>query len=332
MYNEKVKADFLSKIPVSTAKTYRSYFGKLENYEIKLNKDILFFSKEEFVDLMKDITGLSMGSSLYTFVDCLRRYGKWYSENYAPIDYKSIFTIDYLQITPKYYTSSERLLEDIDLIIRDKTSKLNIPLDKAARQLKNLRLTYNIPIGVILLSWCGLSEAEIVNLKSENIFTEEKSIYIESRDTVISVEPPVMAILGQIKSGKTYAKFEKKNQDEYEIKVKEFQYTEFFLKKREAGRKGDYNSPISQNLVRLAIRDFNENSYNKTFSFTKLRENGMFYRAYKKQKSMPELKFREGKDTEDYYKIFDNWTKEISMNRLKDLKYKYRAYAKMMEE
>lgn len=331
MYNEKIKNEYLSTIPATTAKTHKSYFGKIEEYEKKLNKDIALFTKDEFVKMIKDITGLSVGSSLYNFKDCIKRYAKWYSENYTQVNYEEVFTIDYLEIIPDYYRSPLELIEDINMILRDKMLKYNISLDKFAKHLQEIRMTYNIPIGIILLLWCGLSMEEIVNLKSINVFPKENSIYIEEEDRVVLVDASVMAVLNQLKLGNSYAKCEKNEKDEYDIIICDFQYTKYFLKKRECGRIKDYSTPVSQGTINSVIRDFNNNSLDKTFQFTKLYENGMFYRAYQKQKSMSEIRFKRGKDKDDYLKIFDDWTKEVSQNRFKELKYKYRAFVKMIE-
>lgn len=335
MYNEKIKNEYLSSLPAATAKSQRSYFSKIEPYEEKMQKDIVFFSKAEFAEMMRNIKGLSLGNSLYNLPSSMKRYGRWYSENYTPVNFEYVFTVDYLKILPLYYKSSIELLEDIDLVVRDKATECGIPFDVVAGYIKELRMKDNVAIGVILLSWCGLSVKEIINLKSENVFKEEKCIYVESRKTLIAVDDPVIHVLAQIKAGNSYAKIEKntndsKQQNDNILTTENFQYTEFFLKKR--GKSADYANPVSTKLVDLSLGEFNRNSKGKVFSLISLRENGMFCRAYKKSKTMPELQFKKGKDDEDYYAIFDNWVKDISKNKFKELKYKYKAFVKLFEK
>lgn len=334
MYNEKIKIEYLSSLPATTAKTHRSYFSKIELYENKLQKDIVFFNREEFTEAMHDLKDLSLGNSLYNLIGILRRYGKWYSENYTPVDYQSVFTIDYWGNAPLYYKSSVELIDDIDLVIRDKVMEYGIPLDVIAGYLKELRMMYNVAIGVILLSWCGLTIEEIINLKSENVFKEEKSIYVESRKSSFPVDDPTMHILSQIKAGGSYAKIDKNTEDsqqqnDYILTTEDFQYTEFFLKKID--KSADYASPVSTKLIDLSMAEFNKNLQGKVFVLSSLRENGMFYRAYEKSKTMPNLRFASGKD-DDYYAIFDDWVREISKNKFNELKYKYKAYIKLLEK
>lgn len=335
MYNEEIKNKYLLSLTPTTAKTNRSYFSKMELYENKLQKDIVFFNREEFTETMHDLKDLSLGNSLYNLIGILRRYGKWYSEHYTPVDYQSVFTVDYQDNAPLYYKSSVELLDDIDLVIIDKVMEYGIPLDVIAEYLKELRMMYNIAVGVILLSWCGLTVDEIVNLKAENVFREEKSIYVENRRALVPVDEPIMHILAQIKAGVSYAKIEKnvdnsQSQNDYILTSEDFQYTEFFLKKR--GKSADYANPVSTKLIDLSMGEFNRNSQGKIFSLASIRENGMFYRAYQRSKKILNLHFKKGKDDKDYYIIFDDWTKEISKNRFNELKYKYKAFVKLVEK
>lgn len=335
MYNEKIKNEYLSVLPRTTAKTHKSYFSKVEPYENKLQKDIVFFSKEEFAETVHSIKGISLGSSLYNFVGCFKKYGKWYSENYTFIDYQSVFTVDYLQIAPFYYTSSLELISDIDLVVKDKIKEYEIPSSVISIYLDELRMKYDIAVGVILLSWVGLTVKEIIDLKSENILQKENKIFIESRNDSISVDSHTMRILTKMKMGSSYAKIEKnleapQTQNDYILTIEDFQYTEFFLKKR--GKSADYANPVSTKLIDLSMGDFNKNSKGKVFSPISLRENGMFYRAYKRSKTMPNLQFKIRNNDEDYYAIFDEDVKKISKNKFKELKYKYKAYVKLFEK
>lgn len=335
MYNEEIKNKYLSTLPYTTAKSHRSYFSKIEDYEKKMQKDVVFFSSEEFTEMMREIKGLSLGSSLYNLTGCIKRYGKWYGKNYTPVDYKSVFTVDYLKILPLYYKSPLDLINDIDLVIKDKINEYKIPFNVISVYLDEIRMKYNIAVGVILLSWCGLTVNEIINLKLENIFQKENKIYVEGRNTLISVDDPTMRILTKMKTGYSYAKIDKNtdgfnSQNDYILTTEDFQHTEFFLKKR--GKSADYANPVSTKLIDLSMGEFNKNSQDKVFSLIALRENGMFYRAYERSKKMPELQFKRGKDDEDFYAIFDNWVKEISKSKFGELKYKYKAYIKLFEK
>lgn len=330
MYNEKIKNEYLSTLPHTTAKTHKSYFSKMEPFEQKMQKDIVFFTKEEFAETIYNVKGISLGSSLYNLVGSLKKYGKWYSENYAPIDYESLFMVDYLQITPFYYKTSLELISDIDLVMKDKIMEYGIPSNVITAYLDEIRMKYDIAIGIILLSWCGLTVNEIINLKSDNVLQKENKIYVEERNETITVDDPTMRILNKMKMENSYAKIEKNidsPNNSYILTIEDFQFTEFFLKKR--GKSADYANPVSTKLIDLSMGEFNRNSQGKVFSLISLRENGMFYRAYEKSKTMPDLQFKRGKDDEDYYMIFDDWTKEISKNKFNELKYKYKAYIKL---
>ena len=61
-----------------------------------------------------------------------------------------------------------------------------------------------------------------------------------------------------------------------------------------------------------------------------LKENGVLYRAYQRSKNIIDLSGNM-KD-KDYYEIFDAYVKELSKNRFNDLKYKYRAFVKLVEK
>lgn len=334
MYNEKIKNEYLSTLPDATAKSQRSYFQKIEAHERKFKKDVLFFSNAEFSIMMHEIKGLSMGSSLYNLPGCVKRYGKWYSENYTPIDFQTAFTVDYLEITPVYYKSPLELIEDIDLVIRDLTQEQGIPLNVIAGYLKELRMRYNVGIGTILLSWCGLAIEEIINLKSENVLKEENKIYAEGRKDLISVDPAIMSVLSQFKTGQSYAKvvknLDKSNEKNENILItEELQYTEYLLKKR--GKSADYGSPVSKNLINLSLSELNNSTKDITFPLGMLRENGMLYRAYQRSKKIIDLS-RKDKGDKEYYAIFDDCVKEFSKNKFSELKYKYKAFVKLVEK
>lgn len=334
MYNEKIKNEYLSGLSAAAAKSQRSYFAKIEDYEKKLQKDVVFFSREEFSELIKNIKGLSVGKSMYNFVGCLKSYGKWYNDNYSPIDYRSVFSVNYTEILPFYYKSSEELISEIDSVIRSIISEYGISLEIINGYMKELRMTYNVAIGVILLSWCGLTIEEIINLKSDDVFTEGNVIYVEDRKTLVTVDEPIMYILSQIKIVDSYAKIDKKSdncqlQDEYIISTEKFHYTQYFLKKR--GKSANYSNSVSSKLIDLCMREFNNNSKESAFVFISMRENGMFCRAHEKSKSIIDLQFKDGNSDRFYYALFDDWAKKISKNRFDDLKYKYRAFVKLVE-
>lgn len=334
MYNEKIKNEYLSTLPASTAKSQKSYFQKIEIYEEKLKKDVLFFSNTEFNIMMHEIKGLSVGSSLYNLPGCIKRYAKWYSENYAPINFQTNFEVDYLGISPTYYKSPVELIDDIDLVIRNLTQEQGIPLNVIAGYLKELRMRYNVGVGTILLSWCGLTIEEITNLKSENILKEVNKIYLESKKDLISVDPAIMSILVQIKNSKSYAKIirepDKSNGKNDNILISEdFQYTEYFLKKK--GKSADCTSPVSKNLINLSLSELNNNTKNITFPLGMIRENGLIYRAYQRSKKIIDFSGKNIGDKE-YYAIFDDCVKEFSKNKFNELKYKYRAFVKLIEK
>ena len=334
MFNEKIKNEYLSGLSGATAKSQKSYFSKIEDYEQKLQKDVVFFSEEEFSELIQNIKGLSMGSSLYNFVSCLRNYGKWYSENHSPIDHCSVFNVDYSKILPFYYKSSAELISDIDAVIRSKISEYGVPLKVMAGYMKEIRMKYNVAIGVILLTWCGLTLDEIRNLKSENIFNEEKCIYSESRDMLLPSDDHVMRVLSQIKTGTSYIKIEKEENDSekcdnYILTSEDFHYTEFFLKKR--GKSADYEKPVSTKLIDMYMTELNNNLLGKMFQLMLIRENGMFCRAYEKSKITPCLRFKRGENDEDYYAIFDDRIRNVGKRKFSDIKYRYKAFIKLLE-
>lgn len=333
MYNEKIKNEYLSTLPIATAKSQKSYFQKIEAYEKKLQKDILFFSNAEFGIMMQEIKGLSIGSSLYNLPGCIKRYGKWYSENYTPVDFQTAFTVDYLKISPSYYKSPLELIEDIDSVIIDLTQEQGIPLNIIAGYLKEIRLRYNVGIGIILLSWCGLTIDEIINLKSENVLKEENKIYIEDKKALASIDPSIMFVLSQIKTGQSYAKIvvntdTSGQMSERVFVLEDFQYTEYFLKKR--GKSANYTNPISKNLINLSLSELNNNKKNITFSLKMLRENGMLYAAYQKSKKEIDM-YGANKENKDYSSLFGNLGKTISKSKFDELKYKYKAYVKLVE-
>lgn len=333
MYNEKIKNEYLSTLSETTKSSQKSYFKKIEVYEKKLKKDVLFFTNAEFSAMMQEIKGLSISSSLYNLPSCIKRYAKWYSENYTPIDYQTNFTVDYLKIDPVYYKSPIELIDDIDIVIRALTQEQRIPLNIIASYLKELRARYNVAVGLILLSWCGLTTDEISDLKSEELFKEENKIYIKSRKELVLVDPAIMTVLFQLKMSQSYAKItENPNKEmmgsESILTTEDFQYTEFFLKKR--GKSANYSSPVSKNLINLSLSELNNNNKKITFSLGMLKENGVLYRAYQRSKNIIDLSGNM-KD-KDYYEIFDAYVKELSKNRFNDLKYKYRAFVKLVEK
>lgn len=204
----------------------------------------------------------------------------------------------------------------------------------AAWHLKELRMKYNVGVGTILLSWCGLTIEEIINLKSEDVLKEENKVYIESKKNLISVDPAIMSILAQIKNGTSYAKIiknpNKSNEKNDNILISEdFQYTEYFLKKK--GKSSDCTSPISKNLINLSLSELNNSTENITFSLGMLRENGLLYRAYQRSKKIIDFLGKNIGDKE-YYAIFDDCVKDFSKNKFNELKYKYRAFVKLIEK
>ncbi len=48
MYNEKIKNEYLSGLSAAAAKSQRSYFAKIEDYEKKLQKDVVFLVGKNF--------------------------------------------------------------------------------------------------------------------------------------------------------------------------------------------------------------------------------------------------------------------------------------------
>lgn len=338
MYNEKIKHEYLSTLPEATAKSHRSYFQKIEFFENKIQKDILFFSNAEFINMMKEIKGLSIGNSLYNLPGCIKRYGKWYNENYSPpipINYKDLFTIDYPKvISSSYFKSPLELIDNIDLVIRDLTQEQGISLNIIVEYLEELRLKYNVGIGVLLLSWCGLTIEEIINLESRNVLREEGKIYIENRKVLISVDPAIMSVLSQLKVGLSYAKIvngtsKLKRMSENMIITEEFQHTEYFLKKK--GKSANYDKPISKNLINLSLSELNNNTKGITFSLSMLRENGLLYRAYQKSKEITDISV--GKKNDEYYHmIFDECGQKFSKTQLNELKYKYGFFIRLIEK
>ena len=77
MYNENIKRQFMSTLSESYANDFRLLFGRSEPFELKFNKDIVWFPVVEIGSFL-EAGGLIEPSNLRTQLGMLASYGDWY--------------------------------------------------------------------------------------------------------------------------------------------------------------------------------------------------------------------------------------------------------------
>lgn len=329
MFNEQEKNKYLSTLKEQTAKTIKCYFNSIISYEESLQKDIVFFTKEEYNDMLQKIGKFSKGKSLYAFTGGLKGYIEWYKENHDDynVECDLVFIPNYKEITNSYYSSIEEMMDDIFLAVDEKIEQFDLSYSEKNRYINDFRMQYNISIGTLILSWYGLTVDEIRNLKAENISDTECKVYVDGRKEAVDIDEAAIFVLRMIKNASGYITFEGENNVARKVS---FAHSCFFLKKYVHGR--NPNEIVSCSMINNAINRLNKNSSGKTFLITIVRENGMFCRAYRKSKQIYGDQFKFHDNDEGYYEIFDEYVKSVSLNKFKDLKHKYKSFAKALEQ
>lgn len=151
MFNEQIKAEFLSSYPASTQKTYRSFLSKIKPFEEKLNKDLFAFTQSELTQLMNDLeieyiaTARSVGRIITKYVAFASEKG--YADNVDEFFFKvktKWFEKFALTNEQKLFFSKDEITE-IELECRNAQDAViinlifNGVLGKAASELRNLR-------------------------------------------------------------------------------------------------------------------------------------------------------------------------------------------------
>ena len=239
MYNQEIKERFLSE-SMKNIRFSLEGFRKAEPIETKTGKDIAEMTREESLEVIREI-GVSEYSSLRATITAFKNYVNWCQNNRVFKTIPGGFT----ELKPSDVGLSEELKYTL---FKDEEDFLS-----ALKSVREFDQGYPEP-PVLCLVWSGLKAKEIIALKDNDVNMETQTVTVDGGIAVSGFSKAVAEVLQQYIDCKVA---ERDHYTGWRQVIKDYS-TDFFLKRMLPRGNKDFGKPFGSSQISSAINKLNK--------------------------------------------------------------------------
>lgn len=265
MYNENIKRQFMSTLSESYANDFRLLFGRSEPFELKFNKDIVWFPVVEIGSFL-EAGGLIEPSNLRTQLGMLASYGDWYVRLHPNTEHHfreyHVEDFPYAKLfKPLVIETPEKLCHKIEMVY---------PIDSGQPAM-----------AVLCLAWLGIDCGDALKLRNEQVDTKNGQIISPTGEVLVASMPECIRKMLDV-YGKTRSAERVQNRT-FTVYADDIG---FFIKRMLSANSSKEGKPITKNQITSAITElrskFNGTTGNdQTLTYGNVQRSGGFYRLRK---------------------------------------------------
>ena len=262
MYNENIKRQFMSTLSESYANDFRLLFGRSEPFELKFNKDIVWFPVVEIGSFL-EAGGLIEPSNLRTQLGMLASYGDWYVRLHPNTEHHfreyHVEDFPYAKLfKPLVIETPEKLCHKIEMVY---------PIDSGQPAM-----------AALCLAWLGIDCGDALKLRNEQVDTKNGQIISPTGEVLVASMPECIRKMLDV-YGKTRSAERVQNRT-FTVYADDIG---FFIKRMLSANSSKEGKPITKNQITSAITElrskFNGTTGNdQTLTYGNVQRSGGFYR------------------------------------------------------
>ena len=262
MYNENIKRQFMSTLSESYANDFRLLFGRSEPFELKFNKDIVWFPVVEIGSFL-EAGGLIEPSNLRTQLGMLASYGDWYVRLHPNTEHHfreyHVEDFPYAKLfKPLVIETPEKLCTKMEMVY---------PLDSGQPAM-----------AALCLAWLGIDCGDALKLRNEQVDTKNGQIISPTGEVLVASMPECIRKMLDV-YGKTRSAERVQNRT-FTVYADDIG---FFIKRMLSANSSKEGKPITKNQITSAITElrskFNGTTGNdQTLTYGNVQRSGGFYR------------------------------------------------------